>query len=100
MGVTLTLVGRDAASGDDAIRRRFADEGLHPSFWTSAPVAEFGVHSHPRAKLLYCVRGSITFLAGGSAFPMAAGDRIEIDAGTDHAASVGLDGVECAEAYR
>jgi hypothetical protein len=46
------------------------------------------------------VKGSITFRAGPSSYRMGAGDRLEIDAGTEHAATVGPDGVECAEAFR
>jgi quercetin dioxygenase-like cupin family protein len=98
--VGVTLVERDAPGSEEAIHERFAREGLHPRLWSGGPGLEFDSHTHPRAKLLYCVKGSITFRAGPSSYRMGAGDRLEIDPGTEHGATVGPDGVECAEAFR
>jgi quercetin dioxygenase-like cupin family protein len=98
--VGVRLVRRDTAGSEEAIHERFAREGLHPRLWSGGPGLEFGIHTHPEPKLVYCVKGSITFRAGPSSYPMGAGDRLEIDAETEHAATVGPDGVECAEAFR
>ena len=57
-------------------------------------------HSHDYDKVLYCLEGSITFEISPSdeVFELHAGDRLDIDAGTEHRAVVGTAGVLCAEA--
>jgi len=98
MGARLT--SHDA--GDEAtVRERFADEGLQPHSWSNGPGDRYGWHSHPYDKLLYCVTGSIVFTTRHEgAHELGPGDRLEIDAHTDHAATVGSDGVVCMEAAR
>jgi quercetin dioxygenase-like cupin family protein len=55
--------------------------------------------AHPRyTKVLYCVSGSIVFHTREGDFELAPGDRLEVDPGTDHAATVGPGGVVCLEA--
>ena len=98
--LSLRTVAADEPGGEAAIRSRFRDEGLAPRSWSSDPGFRFGRHSHPRDKVLYCVRGSIVFLAGDIQSSVGPGDRLEIEAGTDHAATVGPEGVDCLEAYR
>jgi hypothetical protein len=45
------------------------------------------------------VRGSIVFHTHEEGdLPLVPGDRLEVDAGTEHAATVGPDGVLCLEA--
>lgn len=98
----IRLVRRDAgdAPGPEAVRRRFEAEGLTPRSWGNAPGDTYGWHRHPYHKVLYCVRGSITFHTREGDAELRAGDRLEIEPGTEHAATVGPEGVECMEAAR
>lgn len=91
----------DRASGEHEISDLFAREGLRPHSWSNGPGDRYGWHSHPYHKVLYCVRGSIVFRTrDGGEHRVTAGDRLDIDAGTEHAADVGPDGVTCMEAAR
>jgi quercetin dioxygenase-like cupin family protein len=83
-----------------AVRGRFEDEGLQPQPWSSGPGHRFAAHSHALPKVLYCVRGGITFEAEGHRYELGPGDRLEIDPDTEHFATVGPEGVDCMEAFR
>ena len=83
-----------------AIESRFRDEGLSPHGWGNGPGDRYGRHAHDYDKVLYCVSGAITFHTDSGDFTLAPGDRLEVDAGTEHSATVGPDGVECLEASR
>ncbi len=78
----------------------FSAEGLHPHAWSNGPGDTYGWHSHDYHKILYCVRGSIVFHTRDGDRPLKSGDRLDLPAGTEHAATVGPDGVECLEAAR
>jgi quercetin dioxygenase-like cupin family protein len=97
------VVTAGAAAGltDGDVLARMAAEGVAPAFW-SAPAGErFGWHEHPADKVLYVVAGVLTFeLRDGSVLRLSAGDRIDLEAGTDHAASAGSDGCRCIEGFR
>lgn len=84
------------------IRRILDEEGLQPYRWSNAPGDVYAAHAHPYHKVIYVVRGSITFgLPGeGRQLPLQAGDRLELSAGTNHDAVVGAKGVVCLEAHR
>lgn len=86
----------DAAAIDAA----FAAEGLSPQRWSNGPGDRYAVHEHGYAKVLYCLRGSITFTLPltGEAIDLAPGDRLDLPAGTRHGATAGPQGVECMEA--
>lgn len=71
-----------------------------PRWWGNAPGDTYGWHSHRYHKVLYCARGSITFHTKEGDFELGPGDRLDIDPGTEHAATVGAEGVECVEAAR
>jgi quercetin dioxygenase-like cupin family protein len=94
--------GIRSVSGDakdvDAIPERFRAEGLTPHSWSNAPGDTYGSHSHEYDKVLYCVRGGITFHGRDGDYSLAPGDRLEIEAGAAHAATGGAAGVECMEA--
>ena len=94
--------GIRAVHGDvrdaEAIEERFRSEGLDPHSWGNAAGDTYGWHQHDYHKVLYCVRGGITFHGRDGDVTLTAGDRLEIDAGTEHAATVGAEGVECMEA--
>jgi cupin superfamily acireductone dioxygenase involved in methionine salvage len=51
-------------------------------------------------KVLYCVTGDIVFHVGRGEVALEPGDRLELAAGVEHAATVGRHGVQCVEAYR
>ena len=87
-------------SGAEEITARLEQEGLRPHEWGNAPGYEYEWHSHGYEKVLYCVSGSIVFHTREDDFELAPGDRMEIDPGTEHAATVGPEGVECLEAAR
>jgi len=79
------------------IEARFEQEGLRPYSWGNGAGDSYGWHSHGYRKILYCVSGSIVFHTRDGDFELEAGDRLEVDAGTEHAATVGSDGVLCLE---
>lgn len=88
------------APGRKEIENKLADEGLSPHEWGNAPNYEYGSHSHGYHKVLYCVSGSIVFHTEDGDFEMKPGDRLDVEAGTEHAATVGPNGVTCLEAAR
>ncbi len=82
------------------IEERFRNEGLSPHGWGNAPGDRYGTHSHGYHKVLYCVAGGIVFHTDEGDVELGPGDRLDVEAGTDHAATVGPSGVECLEASR
>jgi len=80
------------------IEARYEEEGLRPHAWCNSSGHRFSWHSHGFAKVLYCVTGSIIFHTREGDFALEPGDRLEVDPGTEHAATVGDDGVLCLEA--
>lgn len=100
MGATLTA-RPDGFEERDALAA-FARDGLTPGRWSSAPGDTYAPHSHSYHKVLYCLRGSITFRleATGEALELRAGDRLDIEPATVHSALVGPAGVVCIEAPR
>lgn len=89
-----------AAAAAAAARRLFADEGVVPHAWSNDPGARYPTHRHDYHKVLVCVRGSITFHTPGGDVVIEPGERLDLPAGTPHAATVGPYGVECWEGYR
>jgi quercetin dioxygenase-like cupin family protein len=85
----------------DDLARRLRDEGLQPSGWANGPGERHATHEHGYDKVIVVVSGSIRFglPAGDAAIELAAGDRLELPAGTRHDALVGPDGVACLEAH-
>ncbi len=79
----------------------FAKEGCSgPRFWGNGPGDTYGRHSHDYHKVLFCLSGSIVFHVRDGDVSLAPGDRLDIEPGTEHAATVGARGVECVEASR
>ncbi len=87
-------------SGPEEIRARFEQEGLRPHDWGNGPGDTYEWHSHGYHKVLYCVSGSIVFHTHDRDLELEPGDRMEIEPGTEHAATVGPEGVKCMEAAR
>ncbi len=80
----------------------FFREGLFPYEWSNAPGDFYPAHRHDYDKVIYVVRGSITWLLPqtNESIETRAGDRIDLPRGTPHAAQVGLHGVTCLEGHR
>jgi quercetin dioxygenase-like cupin family protein len=88
----------DGATGE--AERALRAEGLAPQAWSNGPGVSYGRHRHEHHKVLVCASGSIVFHTDAGDVALAAGDRLELPAGTEHGATVGPDGVECVEAFR
>jgi mannose-6-phosphate isomerase-like protein (cupin superfamily) len=89
--------GRSGPAED--LEERLAEEGLSvPRWWSNGPGDTYGWHDHPYHKVLYCAEGSITFHLRDRDVELSAGDRLDLDPGTEHAATVGRSGVTCVEA--
>jgi quercetin dioxygenase-like cupin family protein len=90
------------ATTDEArLRERLRGEGLAPSAWGNGPHDRYGAHEHGYDKVIVVAAGSIRFGLPdrGDGHELAAGDRLELPAGTTHDALVGGDGVTCLEAH-
>ena len=66
--------------------------------WSNGPGYRFEAHTHPYRKILCCLEGSIVFHTSDGDRPLRRGERLDLAAGTEHGATVGDDGVRCAEA--
>ena len=88
---------------DEALLRSIlADEDLHPYDWSNGPGDVYGAHSHSYHKVIYVIRGSITFGLPDSSdkVTLNRGDRLELPAGITNNAVVGHEGVACLDAHR
>lgn len=88
------MAGQDVAA-------RLRAEGLEPSPWSNGPGDRYGAHEHGYDKVIAIESGSIVFGLPevGRSVELAAGDRLELPAGTRHDAVVGASGVTCWEAH-
>jgi uncharacterized protein YjlB len=86
---------------EERARARLAVEGIDVSAWQNGPGDRYAPHVHDYDKVLVAVEGSITFrlVALGTACELSEGDRLDLPAGTEHAADVGPAGVRCLEAH-
>ena len=97
--VTRNEAGRQPSPGE--VEAEMRAEGLSPRRWGNAPGDTYGWHEHGYHKVLYCLSGSIVFHTRSDGdLELGPGDRLEIEPGTAHAATVGDQGVECVEAPR
>jgi quercetin dioxygenase-like cupin family protein len=76
----------------------FRSQGLSAWWWTNRPGDTYGWHDHPYRKVLACQRGGIVFHTRDGDVRLGPGDRLDIEPGTEHAATVGAEGVTCVEA--
>jgi quercetin dioxygenase-like cupin family protein len=90
------------APTEQTLRGLMEAEGLNPYTWGNEPFDTYAAHSHQYDKVIFVVRGSITFgLPGeGRRIELGPGDRLDLPAGTVHEAAVGAQGVSCLEAHR
>ena len=70
-----------------------------PRSWGNGPEEIYGWHAHERDKVLFCLEGSIVFQTDDGEAQLSAGDRLDLPAGTRHAATVWPDGCACVEAW-
>lgn len=87
---------------ESTLQRLMADEGLVPYSWSNGPHDVYSAHSHGYNKVIYVVKGNITFGLPqlNQQLTLQAGDRLDLPAGTIHDAVVGTQGVVCLEAHK
>jgi quercetin dioxygenase-like cupin family protein len=92
----------DLTPDEAAIRKILAVESLKPYRWLNSPGDVYSAHSHTFHKVIYVVKGSITFGLpdSGDRIFLHTGDRLDLPAGVSHNAVVGNEGVVCLEAHR
>jgi quercetin dioxygenase-like cupin family protein len=85
---------------ESTLTKLCTEQGLRPYSWSNGPHDTYSAHSHSYAKVIYVVRGSITFGLPelGQQLTLKAGDRLDLPANTVHDAVVGAQGVTCLEA--
>jgi len=98
----LTLWPESTPPSESTLRAILQTEGLDFYAWSNGPNDVYAPHVHSYDKVLYCVHGSITFqlIELGIWHKLNPGDRLDLPAGTVHAAQVGEQGVTCFEAQR
>lgn len=84
---------------EDAFLSEMKQAGYPVSVWSNGPGDGYGEHSHGYRKILFCLEGSIVFHTGDGDLELREGDRMTLEAGVVHAATVGATGVRCAEAH-
>jgi quercetin dioxygenase-like cupin family protein len=87
---------------DGAAAARLAVEGFAATSWGNGPGDRYAAHEHDYDKVIVVEKGSITFelTAERGSIELAEGDRLELPAGTRHAAAVGPHLVACLESHR
>jgi mannose-6-phosphate isomerase-like protein (cupin superfamily) len=88
------------ASRADAVRSLSAEGCSSPRFWGNGPGDTYDWHDHNFHKVLFCLSGSIVFHTRAGDVELTAGDRLDLEPGTEHSATVGPAGCECVEASR
>lgn len=75
--------------------------GASVSSWANGPGDRYPAHEHGYDKVLVALAGSITFLLPATAqqLELRTGDRLDLPAGTNHAAVVGDAGIRCLEGH-
>ncbi len=68
-------------------------EGLDVTEWSDDPDTTYTEHSHEHREVRVVLTGEMTIRASGRAFVLRPGDRIDLDPGETHGATVGSGGV-------
>lgn len=86
---------------ESTLMRLCVEQGLSPYQWSNGAHDVYSAHKHSYDKVIYVVRGSITFglPEEGCEIYLKAGDRLDLPANTVHDAVVGPQGVVCLEAH-
>jgi quercetin dioxygenase-like cupin family protein len=82
----------------DEFDERFDRAGLAGRWWSNAPGETYDWHEHSYDKILFCAGGTIAFHLRDGEVTLRAGDRLDIERGVEHAATVGATGCTCVEA--
>ncbi len=92
----------DQPPDEQILRQILEQEGLQPYRWSNGPGDVYPAHTHSYNKVIYVVRGSISFglPEHGEQVSLAAGDRLDLPASVAHNAVVGPLGVVCLEAQQ
>jgi len=87
---------------ETTLRQILTTEGLDSYRWGNGPHDVYPPHQHNYHKVIYVVRGTITFGLPklGEEITLHAGDRLDLPARVVHNAVVGPEGVSCLEAHR
>lgn len=80
------------APTEAALHARLAADGFGVHRWTDAPGAHYEPHAHDEDETLWVLAGEITFEIAGRAYRLVSGDRLQLPAGTVHAATAGAAG--------
>ena len=90
-----------AVDGRQQALEAFRAEGCSsPRPWGNGPGDTYVPHAHGYHKVLFCLDGSITFHLDEGDVELEPGDRLDIEPGTEHGATVGPNGCSCVEASR
>lgn len=91
-----------APPAESALRQLLSDEGLDFYAWSNGPFDVYSAHTHGYDKVIYVVRGSITFGLPelNQSLTLKAGDRLDLPTGVVHDAHVGGEGVVCLEGHK
>lgn len=98
--MTATRTTASVRDRSEALRVFEEERCSAPRPWSNAPGDSYGWHAHDYHKVLFCLDGSIVFHTGEDDIELSAGDRLDLEPGTEHAATVGPRGVSCIEASR
>ena len=92
---------KDSVPSEGEIAQILHAENLSYYPWSNSPNDIYAPHLHTYDKIIYAVRGSITFILPDTneSMTLYAGDRLELPANTVHSAVVSSQGVTCFEAH-
>ncbi len=101
MEIKITRWEQPTPPTEGEIWQIYRQEGLSAYAWSNGPGDVYPAHTHAYDKVLYVVRGSITWELPEQKQEITTypGDRIDLPRGTLHAACVGPHGVTCLEAH-
>jgi len=85
--------------GGDTFTDEMRAAGHPVTAWGNAPGDRYSPHSHAYKKILCCLEGTIVFHTASGDTTLRPGERMVIEPGVEHSATVGPDGVRCAEAH-
>jgi quercetin dioxygenase-like cupin family protein len=70
------------------LRRALEREGMVTSWWSDVPGTQVAMHAHAFPETRWVLEGYLRVTAGGDAFELGPGDRLDLPAGTPHATEV------------
>jgi quercetin dioxygenase-like cupin family protein len=82
----------DEPPTEAVLRARLEADGFSAWAWTDAPGAVYRPHTHDHDESLWVVAGEISFMIDDATHRLGPGDRLQLPAGTVHAAEAGPEG--------